>query len=121
MGKLDQEEVKDSYSFEEVSKIFKLKKEELEEFEAEGVFEYRSQDKKEIDRINFERLKTAISLKRELGVNTPGIDIILGMKEKIAHLQSELQLVLQSMKEKMGMELEEDLKKIASELKNKNK
>lgn len=116
MGKLDQPEVKDSYSAEEVSKIFKLKPEELDEFEKEGVFEYADPVRRFLSKENFERIKTAVSLKRELGVNLAGIDIILGMREKISHLQDEFQDLLKTVKEKLGSELEEDLRKMSEEI-----
>jgi|GEM_PF-4653885 len=117
MGDMEAKKLKNKYSFQEVSKILKLKDEELKEFEDEGIFEFCDKTKTQVDHYNFERLKTAVSLKKEIGVNTPGIDIILNMKEKMSSIQSEFQYFMKSVRHRMGEQLHDDLKKIEENLK----
>lgn len=111
-------EVKDQYSRDEVSKILKLSAEEFQQFEDEGVFEYLSEARKEMNRENFERLQSAVSLHRELGVNLPGIDIILSMKEKMSQLQTEFNDLLVEVQKKMGNQIKKDFEEIKSNLKS---
>jgi MerR family transcriptional regulator/heat shock protein HspR len=109
--------VKSEYTVEEVSQILKISGKELSQFEEEGVFEYLNSQKKKLDQNNFERLKSAVSLYRDLGVNIPGIDIILSMKDKMNHLQGEFNDLLVQVQKKMGNQIKKDMDEIRKNLK----
>lgn len=120
MGDMENQKVtnqKDRYTKEEVSKILKIDLAELDEFASEGILQYADQAKTEIDAQNFERLKTANSLKREMGVNIAGIDIILNMKDRMASMQNEFNHLITNVRDRMGKEIDSDLEEIQKRLK----
>ena len=82
----------------------------MKEFESEGVFNYTNKTKSRINTQNFERLKVAVSLKQEMGVNVQGIDIILHMREKMARMQTEFNGFLSQVRRNLGKKLDKDLK-----------
>lgn len=101
----------------EVSKILKLKSKDWKEFESEGLFEFLDKERKLIDEKNFERLRVAVSLKQELGVNTAGIDVILNMREKMARMQMDMNQFLATVRKKFQHQLHENAKKLEQERK----
>lgn len=118
MGKLADLTDKAFFSKDEVSKILKISLDEITEFEREGVVQC-DPSTKSFDRSNFEKLKTAASLKRDLGVNVPGIDIILSMRERIDQLQTEFEDLLTSVQDRLGDEIVRDLREIEANIKNR--
>lgn len=79
--------VKETYTEADVTKALGISKTELRAFEKEGLFDYMDSKKKKIDFRNFMRIKLASTLKKELGVNLEGIDVILAMREKMIRMQ----------------------------------
>jgi len=96
----------------EVSKILRLSKSDLKEFESEGLFDYADKAKRKIDHRNFERLKVALSLKRDLGVNVQGIDVILHMREKMRRMQTDLNTLLIQIRRRLGQRIYRNLNRI---------
>jgi len=120
MGALGKNKIKKSYSKNEVSKLLKFKEKELKNFEELGIFRFSNKSKNKVDGKNFERLKVASSLMNELGVNPEGIDVILGMREKMAQMQNQFNDFLDSVRMRMDSQLDEDIEKIRR-LKKKGK
>lgn len=118
MGKLADIDHKDQFSKDEISKILKISVREIEEFEKEGVI---TSNKKTslVDKKNFEKLKSAVSLKNDLGVNTPGIDIILNMRDRIDQLQNEFEDLISSVRDRLGEEIVSDLREIEANIKKR--
>ncbi len=52
-----------------------------------------------------ERLRTIVSLTRDLGVNLAGVEIILRMKEQIEELQAEIEKLTELLKRYMEIEV----------------
>ncbi len=52
-----------------------------------------------------ERLRTIVSLTRELGVNLAGVEIILRMKEQIEELQAEIERLTELLRRYMEVEV----------------
>jgi MerR family transcriptional regulator/heat shock protein HspR len=99
----------------EVSKILKLNNKEWKEFEDEGLFEFVDRKKQLIDSKNFERLRVAASLKRELGVNIAGIDVILNMREKMTRMRTDMNSFLATVRKKFENQLHHNVKKLDEE------
>lgn len=119
MGELANIKNEKKYSRDEVSKILKLSAEEISEFEKEGIVEFEKEDSDRINGQNFERLKMAVSLRDELGVNIPGIDIILNMRAKIDRMQTEFEDLLSNARERLGDEIVQDLREIEANIKGR--
>lgn len=100
------------YSREEVSKVLKVKKNEMDLFAREGLFDYLDKAQKRIDQKNFDRLRAAVTLKRDLGVNLEGIDVILAMREKMSQMQSEFNQFLLTVRRQLGVKLVKNMKEI---------
>lgn len=105
----------------EVAKTLRLDEREFKEFEKEGLFAYGDRSKKWIDAINFERLRVAVELRREFGVNLPGIDVILAMREKMTKMKQEMNKFLSEVREGLGDQVEENLGAIASKTKKSSR
>ena len=104
-------------SIKEASKTLKIRTADLKQFEREGVFEYYDELRSKLDTKNFERLKVAISLKRELGVNSAGIDVILNMRDKMSHMQGSMIDIMVGLRKKLGNKLFKNLKELEKLLK----
>ncbi|TVQ79199.1 MAG: hypothetical protein EA369_05410 [Bradymonadales bacterium] len=117
MGSVEDQELKEEYSSEEVSQSLNLSLEEIQKFQNEGVFDFLDDQHQKLDHKNFLRLKSAVSLYRELGVNLAGIDIILSMKEKMSHLQTEFNDLLVQVQKKLGNQIQKDMSEISKNLK----
>lgn len=92
--------MKEEFSLEEISKIVDLNEKEIEEFESEGIIDFTNDQKRTLSSKDLEKIKAAAALKKDMGVNPAGIDIILQMKEKLMSLQEEFEQLLEEMKNK---------------------
>ncbi len=97
-------------SKDEVSKSLKIRVKDLKAFEEEGLFSYSDKARKKIDALNFERLKVAVALKRDLGVNEAGIGVILQMRERMDKMQKNFNSVLTKFRRSLGKRLEKNFK-----------
>jgi MerR family transcriptional regulator/heat shock protein HspR len=107
--------LKGSRTKEEVSKILRINIRELKELEEEGLFEFADRAKQLIDHKNFERLRVAVSLKRDLGVNNAGLDVILNMREKMTKMRTEMNDFLAEVRKKLKGKLSENADKLSRE------
>ncbi len=112
MGTVDKKKVKEVFTELEVSKILKLKKTDLVAFEREGLFDYEDKKKKTINYQNFVRIRVAASLRKDLGVNLEGIDVILAMREKMIRMQRAFNFKLKKVRKKLTAKMEKNLKKL---------
>lgn len=112
MDTSSQKKVKTTYTANEVLTSLQITTLELEAFEQEGVIDFLEKEEKSLDAENYQRLETGINLQREFGVNLPGIDIILNMREKMSSMQSELNSFLGGVRESLNKTLEADLLEI---------
>ncbi len=117
MGAADSKGLKNRQDISLVSKRLRISKRDLKEFESEGVFDYADKLKKTIDEKNYERLKIAVSLKKEMGVNLEGIDVILHMRDKLARMRQDMNKFLKEVRTK----LQGELRKKTDELEEKMK
>ncbi|MCE1229046.1 MAG: MerR family transcriptional regulator [Firmicutes bacterium] len=61
---------------------------------------------------DLERLEFILSLTRDLGVNLAGVDVVMGLRDRLQKMQDELQQRLERYEAKlreMGLELDDDL------------
>lgn len=100
MGDMEREKMREEFSLEEISKIVDLNEKEIEEFESEGIIDFTNVEKKMLSSKDLEKIKSAAALKKDMGVNAAGIDIILQMKEKLMSLQEEFEKLLEEIKNK---------------------
>lgn len=100
MGDMEREKMREEFSLEEISKIVDLNEKEIEEFESEGIIDFTNAEKKMLSSKDLEKIKSAAALKKDMGVNAAGIDIILQMKEKLVSLQEEFEKLLEEIKDK---------------------
>lgn len=113
MGTPTSQQLRKRRSKSEVSRILRLKNKELKQFEKEGLFDYADESRRWIDHENFERLRVAIELKRDLGVNLPGIDVILAMRDKMQSMKNEMNIFLSEVRGHLGEQVLEDISEIA--------
>ncbi|BAI81377.1 transcriptional regulator, MerR family [Deferribacter desulfuricans SSM1] len=59
---------------------------------------------------DIEKLKFIITLTKDLGVNLAGVEIILNMREQINELQSQVRMLLDYIKNKLGEDVDKNLK-----------
>ena len=76
-----------------VSKMYDVHPQTLRLYEREGLLlPHRSQGNRRLySREDLQRLKIILSLTRDLGVNLAGVEIILGMSERMRTLQQQVQ------------------------------
>ena len=55
------------------------------------------------DASTIERLEIILTLTRDLGVNLAGVEVILHMKERMEHIQGEVQEMISAVREEMGV------------------
>lgn len=58
-----------------------------------GMFESKLEENAAFDLIAIKRIESAFHLHRDLGINVPGIALILELKEELENLRSELKLL----------------------------
>jgi MerR family transcriptional regulator/heat shock protein HspR len=76
-----------------VSKMYDVHPQTLRIYEREGLLlPHRSEGNRRLySRDDLQRLKIILSLTRELGVNLAGVEIILGMRDRMRTLQHQVQ------------------------------
>lgn len=76
-----------------VSRMYSVHPQTLRLYEREGLLlPHRSEGNRRLySREDLRRLKIILSLTRDLGVNLAGVDIILGMRERMRTLQRQVQ------------------------------
>ncbi len=117
MGASGGQQIKKKRSKSEVSKILRIRDKDIKQFEREGLFDYVDEAKKWIDHENFERLRVAVELKRDLGVNLPGIDVILAMRDKMKDMKQEMNQFLSAVRGQLGDQLVENISAISKKTK----
>jgi MerR family transcriptional regulator/heat shock protein HspR len=89
----DNEEVGEYFTISIVSRMYGVHPQTLRLYEREGLLiPHRSEGNRRLySREDLRRLKIILSLTRELGVNLAGVEIILGMRDRMRALQQEVQ------------------------------
>jgi len=89
----DAEEAGEFFTISIVSRMYGVHPQTLRLYEREGLLiPHRSEGNRRLySREDLRRLKIILSLTRELGVNLAGVEIILGMRDRMRALQQEVQ------------------------------
>ena len=89
----DTEEAGEFFTISIVSSMYSVHPQTLRLYEREGLLiPHRSEGNRRLySREDLRRLKIILSLTRELGVNLAGVEIILGMRDRMRALQQEVQ------------------------------
>ena len=89
----DNDEVGEYFTISIVSRMCGVHPQTLRLYEREGLLiPHRSEGNRRLySREDLRRLKIILSLTRELGVNLAGVEIILGMRDRMRALQQEVQ------------------------------
>lgn len=112
MGTTRSKKMREVYSIKEAALAVRLKQSELKEFAKEGIFAFEDQKHQRIDRKNFERLRVAASLRRDLDVNAAGIDVILHLLDKVSEMSRDYNEILKGVKGTLESKVVANLKKI---------
>src|SRR5215510_4583614 len=86
-----------------VSRMYGVHPQTLRLYEREGLLiPHRSEGNRRLySREDLRRLKIILSLTRELGVNLAGVEIILGMRDRMRALQQEVQEFVQQLRQEV--------------------
>jgi MerR family transcriptional regulator, heat shock protein HspR len=89
-----------------VSQMYGLHPQTLRLYEREGLLvPHRSEGNRRLySREDLRRLKIILSLTRDLGVNLAGVEIILGMRDRMRALQKEVQEFVQQLRQEVMRE-----------------
>jgi MerR family transcriptional regulator/heat shock protein HspR len=89
-----------------VSRMYGVHPQTLRLYEREGLLiPHRSEGNRRLySREDLRRLKIILSLTRELGVNLAGVEIILGMRDRMRALQQEVQEFVQHLQREVMRE-----------------
>jgi MerR family transcriptional regulator/heat shock protein HspR len=89
----DNDELGEYFTISIVSQMYGVHPQTLRLYEREGLLiPHRSEGNRRLySREDLRRLKIILSLTRELGVNLAGVEIILGMRDRMQALQQEVQ------------------------------
>ena len=89
----DSDEVGEYFTISIVSRMYGVHPQTLRLYEREGLLiPHRSEGNRRLySREDLRRLKIILSLTRELGVNLAGVEIILGMRDRMRAMQQEVQ------------------------------
>jgi MerR family transcriptional regulator/heat shock protein HspR len=89
----EHEEVGEYFTISIVSQMYGVHPQTLRLYEREGLLiPHRSEGNRRLySREDLRRLKIILSLTRELGVNLAGVEIILGMRDRMRAMQHEVQ------------------------------
>lgn len=89
----EHEEVGEYFTISIVSQMYGVHPQTLRLYEREGLLiPHRSEGNRRLySREDLRRLKIILSLTRELGVNLAGVEIILGMRDRMRAMQQEVQ------------------------------
>jgi MerR family transcriptional regulator/heat shock protein HspR len=93
LDETDNEDQGEYFTISIVSRMYTIHPQTLRLYEREGLLiPHRSEGNRRLySREDLRRLKIILSLTRELGVNLAGVEIILGMRDRMRTLQSEFQ------------------------------
>ncbi|MBI3325086.1 MAG: MerR family transcriptional regulator [Nitrospinae bacterium] len=88
-----EEERTELFTISIVSRMYSIHPQTLRLYEREGLLlPHRSEGNRRLySREDLRRLKIILNLTRDLGVNLAGVDIILGMRERMRAMQREIQ------------------------------
>lgn len=112
MGTAREKKVRETYSIREAALAVKLTQGELKEFAREGIFQFLDEKFQKMDRKNFERLRVAASLRKELDVNAAGIDVILHLLDKVSEMSRDYNDILRGVKKNLEGRVKDNLMKI---------
>jgi MerR family transcriptional regulator/heat shock protein HspR len=86
-----------------VSKMYSVHPQTLRLYEREGLLlPHRSEGNRRLySRDDLRRLKIILSLTRDLGVNLAGVEIILGMRDRMRTLQQQVQEFIQQLQQEV--------------------
>jgi MerR family transcriptional regulator, heat shock protein HspR len=89
-----------------VSQMYGIHPQTLRLYEREGLLvPHRSEGNRRLySREDLRRLKIILSLTRDLGVNLAGVEIILGMRDRMRALQKEVQEFVQQLRQEVMRE-----------------
>lgn len=99
---------KEYWTLEEVIRIFELDEQfllDLEEEEIVSCFREESAGRKYYSRGELDKLQIAKVLVEELGVNLPGVDIILRMRRDMFSMRRQFDAILEDLAQKFREEL----------------
>ena len=104
---MEKDRKKPLYQISAVAKMLGVHPQTLRLYEREGLIKpARSEGNTRLySDEDVERLRTIVSLTRDLGVNLAGVEIILRMKEQIEELQAEVERLTNLLKKYMEIEV----------------
>ena len=87
-----------------VAERFEIHPQTLRMYEREGLIEPRRSagNTRLYDQETLERLRTILTLTRDLGVNLAGVEVILNMREQMDTMRSEMDSLLESLKSELA-------------------
>jgi MerR family transcriptional regulator, heat shock protein HspR len=102
----DNPELGEYFTISIVSRMYGVHPQTLRLYEREGLLiPHRSEGNRRLySREDLRRLKIILSLTRELGVNLAGVEIILGMRDRMRALQQEVQEFVQHLQREVMRE-----------------
>ena len=101
-----EEERAEFFTISIVSRMYSIHPQTLRLYEREGLLmPHRSEGNRRLySREDLRRLKIILSLTRDLGVNLAGVDIILGMRERMRAMQREIQAFVKHLQQEVMRE-----------------
>jgi len=105
-----EEERTEFFTISIVSRMYSIHPQTLRLYEREGLLlPHRSEGNRRLySREDLRRLKIILSLTRDLGVNLAGVDIILGMRERMHTLQRQVQEFVNHLQQEVMREAAQD-------------
>jgi len=102
----DNDELGEYFTISIVSRMYGVHPQTLRLYEREGLLiPHRSEGNRRLySREDLRRLKIILSLTRELGVNLAGVEIILGMRDRMRAMQQEVQEFVQHLQREVMRE-----------------
>jgi len=102
----DNDELGEYFTISIVSSMYGVHPQTLRLYEREGLLiPHRSEGNRRLySREDLRRLKIILSLTRELGVNLAGVEIILGMRDRMRAMQQEVQEFVQHLQREVMRE-----------------
>ncbi len=87
-----------------VAEQFEIHPQTLRLYEREGLIQPRRSagNTRLYDEETIERLRTILTLTRDLGVNLAGVEVVLNMSEQMESMKSEMDEILETLKREMA-------------------
>ncbi|MCP4202499.1 MAG: MerR family transcriptional regulator [bacterium] len=87
-----------------VAERFEIHPQTLRLYEREGLIQPRRSagNTRLYDEETLERLRTILTLTRDLGVNLAGVEVVLNMREQLESMKSEMDELLETLKREMA-------------------